>query len=207
MFLIPLALADPLSDYKVAVASATAAVTTKAMPKIASCKRPTMPLAVTVDLDAGTAVTAAISATGPSRAPNACVETAVLAALTPRPAAGREAVVVLDAAGRLDGDVALLGDLPHEAIEAGVLPGMRAVAACYAAGLAQTPGIGGDLVVSFTVLPDGRALSPSVKRDTLLSKDTAKCVLAQVSGMRFQPPSHSAVARVSYPFTFRPPEE
>lgn len=207
MFLIPLALADPLADYKVAVASATAAIQSTAMPKIATCKRPTAPVVVTVDLDTHTAITATIGATGPSKSPLPCIETAVLAALKPRPAAGKQAVVVLDTAGRLDGDVALLGELPNDAIEAGVLPGMRPVAACYAAGLDVTPGLGGELVVSFTVLPDGRVLSPTVKRDTLLSADTAKCVLAQVSGMRFQPPSNNAVARVSYPFTFNPPEE
>lgn len=206
MFLISLARADALLDYAAAVKSATQAVATAALPRIAACKRPAAALVITVDLAARKAQSAVLGAEGASRVSNRCIEGAVLAALTPRPAAGAQAVLVLTAAGALDGDVALYGSMETDAIEAGVRPGMMAVGACYAAGLEQTPGLAGELVVSFTVLPDGRAHGPEARRSTLSSPDTVQCVVAQVSGMQFTPPSNGAIARVSYPFTFRPPE-
>ena len=72
-------------------------------------------------------------------------------------------------------------------------------------GLAEAPSLAGVVTVGFTVLPDGRAYAPEVKRTELFNPTVEDCVVRQVATATFAPPEGGAVVRVNYPFTFNPP--
>lgn len=189
--------------YEAAVADATASVRV-ALPRFAACGVPRGErVLVEVDLASGEATTSAPGAVAPGTA--SCVRTA--AAETFRrapPRAGRRARFVLDG-GALTGDVGLFGTLAADAIEAGMRGVLDRVAQCYLVGLAEAPGIAGEVVVDFLVLPDGRAYGPIVKRTQLYNPTVESCVLRQVATAAFLAPEGDAIVRVSYPFTFNPP--
>lgn len=206
----PTAPAGPLATYERAVADTTRAVT-EAVPRLVTCPRPAASkLVLKVDLTKGAAVTAVGLQPGRSEKVSApCVEKVVQDVFSrARPAVGTEAAVVLDytAGVRLDGDVALLGALPDDAVEAGIRARMGGIAQCYVDGLAESPALAGELLVGFMVLPDGRAVAPEVKRTALWNPDVEACVLREVAQARFPAPESGAVVRVTYPFTFAPPE-
>jgi hypothetical protein len=198
-----------LATYEQAVADATRAVTA-ALPRMAACQRPAAPrLVFKVALaDGGKVSTVAVAESGGTKVAAPCLEKMLQDVfLRAPPPVGVEAAVVVDTAAglRLDGDVALLGALPNEAVEAGIRARMDRIAECYVGGLAGTPGLKGQLVVAFTVLPDGRVLAPEVKRTELWNPGMEACVLREVAASTFAPPESGAIVRVTYPFTFNPP--
>lgn len=196
--------------YEAAVAETTAAMRA-AVPRLATCQKPAAAkLVLKADLTRGAAVTtAALGPSGAAKVAAPCFEKVVQDVLvrTP-PRVGTEAAVILDLASgvALEGDVALFGSLPTDAVEAGVRGVLDRVAQCYLVGLAEAPGLSGQLVVSFTVLPDGRAHGPELKRTELWNPTVESCVLRQVATASFAPPQGGAIARVTYPFSFNPPQ-
>jgi hypothetical protein len=213
----PAASAAPAGDrppalvaYEAAVAETTAAMRAAA-PRFAACQKPSAAkLVLKADLARGAAVTtAALGPDGAAKVAAPCFEKVVQDVLVRAPPrVGTEAAVVLDlrAAGvALEGDVALLGPLAADAVEAGMRGVLDRVAQCYLVGLAEAPGLAGQLVVSFTVLPDGRAWAPELKRTELWNPTVEGCVLRQVATATFAPPQGGAIARVTYPFSFNPP--
>ncbi|MDP2305509.1 MAG: AgmX/PglI C-terminal domain-containing protein [Pseudomonadota bacterium] len=200
-----------LTAYDQAVTSVTLALTS-ALPRLAACKAvPGEKLVFKVNL-AGVPVVTTVALTGTASATVSapCHEKVVADVFTrSRPSVGLEAAVVVDVFGgtpRLDGDVALFGSLGREAIESGVRTRMDRVAQCYVNALEAAPGIKGDVVVSMTVLPTGQVLSADLKRTTLWSPPTEACVLKEMLGVVFAAPDGGALVRVTYPFTFKPPE-
>ncbi len=199
-----------LAAYDQAVTVVTGAVNT-ALPRFAACK----PVAATklvfeVDLVGVPAVTTAtLSAKGAAAVSAPCHEKIVADVFTrARPPVGRSAAVVLDVSGatlRLDGDVALFGTLAKEAVEAGVRARMDRIAQCYVNALEDASGLTGEVVVGFTVLPNGQVLTTELKRTSLWNPPTEACVLAEVAKATFAEPEGGGIVRVTYPFTFEPP--
>ncbi|MFN7147689.1 MAG: AgmX/PglI C-terminal domain-containing protein, partial [Myxococcota bacterium] len=176
-----------------------------------ACQRPSAPKVVfKVNLAKGaTVTTATLGPGGGAKVSAPCLEKVVQDVfLKAPPRVGTEAAVVLDLASglRLDGDVALLGTLASDAVEAGIRARMGGIAQCYVDGLAEAPGLAGELLVAFTVLPDGRPVAPEVRRTALWNPEVEACVLREVAQARFPAPEGGAIVRVSYPFTFDPPE-
>lgn len=200
-----------LTTYDQAVSSVTSAMT-GALPRLAACKAvPGDKLVFKVDLKGVPAVTTvALTGTGSSAVAAPCHEKVVADVFTrSRPTVGREAAVVVDVFGgapRLDGDVALFGSLANDVIEAGVRSRLDRVAQCYVNALKDAPGISGEVVVSLTVLPTGQVLTADLKRTTLWSPPTEACVLKEMMGAVFAAPEGGALVRVTYPFTFKPPQ-
>jgi TonB family protein len=200
-----------LAAYQEAVAVITGAVQ-GSLPKLAACKAVgTEKLVFQVELSGVPKVTSAVLAgsTG-AKASAPCQEKVVADVFTRmRPKVGLDAVVVLDVtsgAPRLDGDVALLGRLPAAEVEKGVRARMDAIAQCYVNALETAPGLTGEVVVGFSVLPSGHVLMTELKRTSLWNPETEACVLDEVRQARFAEPQGGALARVTYPFTFKPPE-
>ncbi len=207
----PPAAPPALATYERAVADATASVKA-ALPRLVTCQRPAaQKLVLKVDLAAGARVTtAALGPSGGTKVSAPCIEKVVQDVFTrARPAVGREAAVVLDTTAtlRLEGDVALFGALGNDAIEEGIRARMDLVAQCYVVGLAEAPGLAGEVAVAFTVLPDGRVHAPEIKRTQLWNPTVEACILRQVATATFPPPDGGAIVRVTYPFTFNPPSD
>lgn len=200
--------ADPLVTYQDAVRDATAAMTA-ALPRLAACPRVSDRVLLNVDFVNGASVTTMSVQGGDTtnvKAP--CLEGVVHEVYArARPMVGREAAIVLDAGAggwRLDGDVALFGHLPKDAVEAGIRSNINYIAACYTGQLEETPALRGAVVVNFTILPNGHVYAPTVARSTLSHPAAEACVLAQVGRVVFATPEAGAVVRVSYPFQFQP---
>jgi TonB family protein len=200
---------DPrLATYEEAVTAITAAVR-GAHRRLAVCPTPGgSRIVLKVDLrGSGTVTTASVGTTGSSRVSAPCLEEVVRSVFAAAPPpVGREAAVVLDAATlSLDGDVALLGELPADSVETGVRTRIDAIAQCYVSALAARPGLEGKVVVAFTVLPDGKVAAAEVRQSELKDTTAEVCVLGQLMGATFRPPDGGAIVRVTYPFTFNPP--
>jgi hypothetical protein len=192
-----------------AVRAATDA-TAAAVPTLARCPVPAgaAKLVVSVDLEKNAASTAAMGGQeGKVHAP--CIETGILQVFAKnRPILGRTAVVVLDTAAglRLDGDVALLGSLSHDAIESGMRAHMAQFVQCYLDAYADAPTLEGQVTVSFTVLPNGAVNGPAMRHTTLFNPATEACVVHELSSVTFVPPDGGGIVRVTYPFEFHPPK-
>ena len=204
------AASSPLSRYEAAVTTTTLAVRA-ALPRIAACAKPNakkLVFKITLD-DALRVTTTALGQPAGAAAPvTTCQDKVVRDVFArTRPAVGTEAVFVYEVdAARIDGDVALFGSLGADAIETGVRDRLDLVSQCYLVGLVDSPGLAGELAVSFTVLPDGRAYGPVVKRTQLWNPTVEECVLRMVATAVFPPPDGGAIVRVTYPFTFAPPQ-
>ncbi len=75
--------------------------------------------------------------------------------------------------------------------------------ACYQKELNRSPGIGGKVVIKFTIGPDGSVKSSSPTGGSTLGNQAVKsCVARNVNRLRFPP--KGAIAHVKYPFLFSP---
>lgn len=140
------------------------------------------------DLDASTIV-----ADGVAIAPLADVSTA--------PAAGaRGGGAAAGASAGAGGEVR-----SNESLLAVVRRYAPAIQFCYENELKKNPGLRGKLVVSLTVLADGRVSDAVVVDDGLGAPAVTGCALAQIQGWQF-PAVEAGVTTFRIPFLFTPPE-
>lgn len=76
---------------------------------------------------------------------------------------------------------------------------------CYDNELKKNPGLRGKLVVSLTVLANGRVSEAFVVENTLGSSAVTQCVLSQIHGWQFPEIPHGSTS-FRTPFVFTPPE-
>lgn len=76
------------------------------------------------------------------------------------------------------------------------------VRACFDAGLARAPDIGGRVVLRFTIQADGRADAITVEEDELGEPSVAECLCEQLRSWQFPRPRAGASITVAYPFVF-----
>ena len=78
------------------------------------------------------------------------------------------------------------------------------VRACFDAGLARTPELGGRVVLRFTIGPNGRADSSSisVEEDELGDPQVAACLCEQLATWQFPQPRGGEPITIAYPFAF-----
>jgi TonB family protein len=76
---------------------------------------------------------------------------------------------------------------------------------CYENELKKSPGLGGKMVVSLTVEPDGTVSSVILVEDSLRSAAVSDCVTAQMRGWKF-PAIETGTVTFKTPFVFTPPD-
>ena len=76
---------------------------------------------------------------------------------------------------------------------------------CYENELKKSPGLGGKMVVSLTVEPDGTVSSVILVEDSLRSAAVSDCVTAQMRGWKF-PAIETGMVTFKTPFVFTPPD-
>lgn len=210
MLLVAAALADSstLSTYKAEVAEATERARS-ALPRLARCPLPAASrMLAQVELGTGEVTIAAVSVAGTVKVAAPCIADELQKVYTRhKPKVGREADLVfsLEDGIVLEGDVALLGELDNDAIEAGIRSRIDRIATCYVARLPDHPGMKGEVVVNITVLPDGRVARADVQRTQLFAPPVERCILDEVAAVTFAEPSDGALAHITYPFRFGPP--
>jgi hypothetical protein len=75
--------------------------------------------------------------------------------------------------------------------------------ACYQTVLNRSPGLGGKLVVHFTIGGDGAVKSSKTAAgSTLRNSDVESCVNSNIMRLKF--PAKGGLANVNYPFLFQP---
>lgn len=100
------------------------------------------------------------------------------------------------------------GTLEMSAID-GVVEGaatLEALLGCRAAGLRETPGLWGEIVVQLVITETGRVSSVATKSSTMRSPSFEACVNSVFEGLQFPPPTGNGVVVVSYPLVFAPPK-
>jgi len=76
---------------------------------------------------------------------------------------------------------------------------------CYENELKKSPGLGGKMVVSLTVEPDGTVSSVILVENSLRSAAVSDCVTAQMRGWKF-PAIETGTVTFKTPFVFTPPD-
>jgi TonB family protein len=81
------------------------------------------------------------------------------------------------------------------------------VRACYEAALAANPGIKGDLVIDFSIDPQGAVKQAEVNwsQSDLHIPELDTCAVDVVRSLQFPASSRGLESKVSYPFNFNPP--
>ena len=99
-------------------------------------------------------------------------------------------------------DVMLVGNVDKSAIDAVIKRNIASIRYCYQRELQRRPGLGGKLVVKFTIARDGTVSSAATKSSTLGGDEVEQCVIRRFAGMKFPVPAGGGIAIVSYPFLF-----
>jgi outer membrane biosynthesis protein TonB len=71
---------------------------------------------------------------------------------------------------------------------------------CYEAALARTPGLSGEIVFHWTIMPDGHVSDLTIESASL--PDAVIACMAEVVGTWVFPPPKDGAVDVSFPFTF-----
>ena len=75
------------------------------------------------------------------------------------------------------------------------------VRTCYLARLPKKPGLEGQIVVGFDVLPTGTVKNARIRSATLADEKLERCVLKVISSIKFS--KGPETRQVSYPLTFQ----
>jgi TonB family protein len=80
------------------------------------------------------------------------------------------------------------------------------VRACYDNALKKLPDLKGDLVLKFTLNPEGgvKSIEQDLEKSTLKSPEVAKCAMDEIKSWKFPPSSRGMDTTVNYPFNFKP---
>lgn len=93
------------------------------------------------------------------------------------------------------------GSLPDAVVMGVVRRHAREVRACYESAFANEPGLGGRIVVEWTIARDGSVSAVSVATDTVGSASMRNCIADEIRRWTFPAPDGGAM-RVTFPFVF-----
>lgn len=97
----------------------------------------------------------------------------------------------------------VMGSLGRSSIQGVIRKNIHRVQACYERALRANPGIGGKVVVSFTIGPDGKVKDARVTHSTVADRAFQGKLLDLIRRWRFPRPAGGGSIKVSYPFIFR----
>ncbi|MCO4746548.1 MAG: AgmX/PglI C-terminal domain-containing protein [Proteobacteria bacterium] len=100
-------------------------------------------------------------------------------------------------------DALIIGGLDRAQIDDVIKRHMASIRYCYQRQLQQDPGLGGKLVVKFTIARDGSVSQAGAKMSTIQGSAVDDCVVGRFLKMQFPKPKGGIVV-VSYPFLFAP---
>jgi hypothetical protein len=92
--------------------------------------------------------------------------------------------------------------LSREEIRMVVRAKLPQVRACFEAGLAHTPELGGRVLLRFAIQRDGKAGDIEVVEDELPDPSVASCIVAALPTWQFPRPRDGQPVVISYPFAF-----
>ncbi|MCB9678895.1 MAG: TonB family protein [Alphaproteobacteria bacterium] len=98
----------------------------------------------------------------------------------------------------------IIGGLEPRLIDEVIKRHLNQIRYCYQRQLQRNPGLGGKLVVKFTIAKNGAVSSASVKSSTLGNAEVDQCVTDRIRRLQFAEPRGGGIAIVSYPFLFSP---
>lgn len=77
---------------------------------------------------------------------------------------------------------------------------------CYEKARKELPSLQGDLVIHFTLDPEGKvkAIEVNQPRTTLKSPAVSECAMKVIKGLSFPPSSRGMETEVNYPYNFKP---
>jgi hypothetical protein len=77
---------------------------------------------------------------------------------------------------------------------------------CYEKARKELPSLQGDLVIHFTLDPEGKvkAIEVNQQRTTLKSPPVSDCAIKVIKGLSFPPSSRGMETEVNYPYNFKP---
>jgi pSer/pThr/pTyr-binding forkhead associated (FHA) protein len=102
------------------------------------------------------------------------------------------------------GDPIIMGALDRSLIDAVIKRKMSQIRYCYQRELQKDPGLGGKLVIKFTIAKDGTVSQASPAENTVGSSAVGECVVQRFRSMQFPEPKGGGVVIVKYPFIFSP---
>lgn len=112
-----------------------------------------------------------------------------------------------DASIGMGGDKTVVdGSLDPAIVDAVLKRHLAQIQVCYESGLERKPTLGGSLLMSFTVEPDGHVSQASVKQSTVGDPVFAKCLSDRFLTVLFPKPRTGSAVKVSYPFLFLAPD-
>lgn len=96
----------------------------------------------------------------------------------------------------------VIGHIDRSLIQDVVLRHMQEIRYCYQRELQRSPGLGGKVVVGFTIANDGTVSRAATKESSVNNTSVESCINGRF--MRMQFPELGGMAVVSYPFLFSP---
>jgi TonB family protein len=77
---------------------------------------------------------------------------------------------------------------------------------CYEKARKELPSLQGDLVIHFTLDPEGKvkAIEVNQQRSTLKAAAVSDCAIKVIKGLTFPPSSRGMETEVNYPYNFKP---
>ena len=94
------------------------------------------------------------------------------------------------------------GRLDKNGVASAIKRRKTAIRRCYEEALRSDEGVGGKLLVEFTVGPRGRVTSSRVVKNTTKSSAVGACLLRRLGQWRFPVPEDGNSVTVRYPFVF-----
>lgn len=92
--------------------------------------------------------------------------------------------------------------LTREEIRMVVRAKLPQIRACFEAGLADTPELGGRVLLRFTIDGDGKARGLEIVEDALADPSVASCIVAAIGSWQFPHPRDGKPIVITYPFAF-----
>ncbi len=104
--------------------------------------------------------------------------------------------------GAATGDPIVLGTLQASEVDEVVKRHMQQIRYCYQRELQRNPGLGGKVVVKFTIAADGSVASASPKASSVEGDGVETCLVGRFQRMQFPEPRGGGIVVVSYPLVF-----
>ena len=105
--------------------------------------------------------------------------------------------------GAIEEETEISAGMDPEVIRSIVKKSMGRIRYCYERQLITTPGLSGQIKLSWIINSQGRVASPKVQRSTMKSAMTEGCILRVIKRLNFPRPDSGGDVLVAFPFYFK----